>query len=172
MNTNEKIKQDIKAELEWGSRLNGSSITSEVNNGIVTLSGYIDSYPKKTNIIKAIERIENVISVISFLEVRLPLVSYRTDSDIERSVQATIKWNTSIDDSHIICRVQNGVVILEGYVEWEYQRTKAALLAGDITGVTDVKNHININSYSTGLNTQRINSGLHKSSQRPRPGYL
>ncbi len=170
MDTNEKIKKDVRAELEWGSRLSGSSITTEVNNGIVTLSGYVDSYPKKVSIIKAIEHIENVISVNSFLEVRLPLISYRTDSDIERSVKATIKWNSCIDDSRIICKVQNGVVILEGYVGWDYQRTKAGLLAGDITGVTDVKNSINVSTFCNLIS--KNNTAYRKSTVQHRPGLL
>jgi osmotically-inducible protein OsmY len=168
MKKDEKIKKDVRAELEWGSRLCGSSITTEVNNGVVKLTGHVDSYPKKIIITKAIERIENVISVINFLEVRLPLICYRTDRDIERSVLATIKWNTTIDDTHIICKVQNGVVILEGYVEWEYQRSKAGLLAGDITGVTDVKNLINISSYSADLITK--NNPVYEKRAFHRPG--
>ena len=171
MKKDEKIKKGVRAELEWGSRLSGSSINTEVNNGIVTLSGYVDSYPKKVNIIKAIEQIENVISVINFLQVKLPLISYRTDSDIERSVFATIKWNTNVDDSHIICRVQNGVVLLEGYVDWEYQRSKAALLAGDITGVTDVNNLIKVSSYGLSLGlSKKTNSAFY--DQNLRPGFL
>jgi osmotically-inducible protein OsmY len=172
MKKDEKIRKDVRTELEWGSRLNGSSVTIDVTDGIVTLSGHVDSYPKKLNATRIVERITNVKAVVNFLDVKLPIASYRRDSDIERSVLATIKWNTSIDDSRITCKVQNGVVILEGEVDWEFQRSKSGLLAGDITGVIDVKNLIRLSSYNPGLDIQKkINAMYYNRSQQLRPGF-
>jgi hypothetical protein len=167
MKKDEKIKKAVRAELEWGSRLSGSSVNTEIKDGIVILSGYVDSYPKKLNLGKAVETIENVRSVSNFLEVKLPISNYRTDSDIERSVKAAIKWNTDINDSKIICKALNGVVTLEGEVEWDFQRSKAGILAGDITGVIDVKNLITVSFYNTTIHFQKkLNSEFYNQNLR------
>jgi osmotically-inducible protein OsmY len=149
MKTDLEIQNDIRAELEWDSRLNDSPINAIVLNGHVILSGSVNSYPKKINAEKVARKVVGVKSVDNELEINIPENFQRTDDEIAKSVKNMIKWNTSTDENRINVKVKSGWVILEGEVNWEYQRSKARILAEDISGVKGVTNLITIVSHST-----------------------
>lgn len=144
MKTDEQIQQDIKAELQWESRLRGSDIQVRVHNGYVTLIGSTDSYPKKTYAEKAARRVSGVKAVVNELEVKISAGSRRDDTDIKQAVENAITWNSAIDENKIIVTVNNGWVTLEGNVTWDYQRSKARLLAEDTVGVAGVTNLVSV----------------------------
>lgn len=146
MKTDEQIKADVEAELQWDSRLQESNILVEVTNGHLVLKGSVTAYPKKINAEKAVRRVAGVKSVENELEVLIPDGHKRTDKEIEEVVRNIIKWNSSIDESKIKVEVKDGWVTLDGEVEWEYQRSKARILAEDSMGVTGVTNLIKIGS--------------------------
>ena len=47
MKSDSQIQQDVMEELKWQPFLSSSEIGVAVKNGIVTLSGRVDSYSKK-----------------------------------------------------------------------------------------------------------------------------
>jgi len=46
MKTDHQIKQDVIAELEWDPAINSNAIGIAVNDGVVTVSGHIDTYAR------------------------------------------------------------------------------------------------------------------------------
>jgi len=144
MTFDEEIERDIRAELQWESRLSGSDIKVAVHNGHITLTGTTDSYPKKLNAERAVRRVAGVKAVFNDIEVRIPAMSRRSDGDIKRAVENAITWNSAIDENKIKVTVEDGWVTLEGNVSWDYQRSKARLLAEDIIGVIGVTNLVKV----------------------------
>ena len=47
MKTDLQIQSDVQSQLKWEPQLNASEIGVSVKNGVVTLSGIVDSFPKK-----------------------------------------------------------------------------------------------------------------------------
>src|ERR1700741_4344107 len=156
MKTDIKIKWDIENELEWDSRLDHSSINVEVKEGHVVLYGSIDSYPKKIWAEEAARKNIWIRSVSNELKVEIPSAFRKADHIIKKAVLDAIKWNSSTPEDRIGVEVKDGWVFLSGNVDWQYQQSKARLLATDISGVTGVTNDITINPqyirprYSTG----------------------
>lgn len=148
MKTDKEIQKDVQAELKWDSRLDGSNVNVDVENGHVTLSGFIDAYPKKIRAEEAVRRIAGVKTLSNDLKVMIPSVFKRTDDEIKNAVLDSIKWNSSIPEDKISVEVREGYVTLNGKVNWQYQRSKARLLAEDITGVLGVANLITVESKS------------------------
>lgn len=146
MKTDLEIQKDVTDELKWDARLNGANIHIDVKDGHVILSGSIDSYPKKIRAEEAVRRITGVKSVGNDLKVVIPLASKRTDAEIKKAVSGSIKWNSSVQEDKIKIEVKDGWVSLSGNVDWQYQRSKARLLAEDITGVVGVVNLIIVDS--------------------------
>jgi osmotically-inducible protein OsmY len=70
----------------------------------------------------------------------------RSDERILEDInnRLTDEWN--IDASDIEVTVTNGEVILTGFVADRYQKRRAADIADDVYGVTNVENRIKINS--------------------------
>ncbi len=72
----------------------------------------------------------------------------KTDYELLKAVVDSIKWNSTIQDGRIEVTVKHGWVTLSGTVDWQYQKSKAKLLAGDISGVAGVTNLITVCSPS------------------------
>ncbi|MFL5662538.1 MAG: BON domain-containing protein [Ktedonobacteraceae bacterium] len=82
--TDEAIQADVLEELKWDSRVRPNEIGVAVKDGIVTLTGWIDSYLKKMSAQEAAHRVFGVKAVANDIEVRVPLSAERTDTDLAR----------------------------------------------------------------------------------------
>ncbi len=83
--TDQEIRQAVLRELEWEPQVQSTEIGVAVKDGIVTLSGFVDSYLKKYNAERAAKRVVGVKAVVNDLQVKLPGSSERTDPDIARA---------------------------------------------------------------------------------------
>ena len=80
--TDEQIQKDVLAELKWDARVQPNEIGVAVKDGVVTLTGWVDSYSKKWAAEEAAHRVHGVKAVANEIEVRLPSSAERTDADI------------------------------------------------------------------------------------------
>jgi osmotically-inducible protein OsmY len=144
MKTDAELQEDIKAELQWDSRLHDSSIHVTAARGHVTLSGSAFTLLKKLHAEDAARRVAGVKSVTNEIEVVVPGEFRRTDKQIEEAVLNALHWNSGIDESKVLVNVNNGFITLQGTVDWEYQRAKARHVAEEITGVKGVTNLIKV----------------------------
>lgn len=138
------LRRAVERELDWDPSINATSIGVAVNDGVVTLSGHVASYPEKREAERIAARVRGVRAVAGELDVRLPELRQRTDEDIARAAAETLVWNTLVPHDKIKIWVDNGRVTLEGKVDWHYQRTAAEAAVRVLTGVTDVNNHISV----------------------------
>ncbi|MCE3225884.1 MAG: ornithine aminotransferase [Bacteroidetes bacterium] len=142
MITDIEIKENVKHEILVEHRDSEDKITVEVTNGIVFLSGTVDSYPQKIDAERAALRVDGVIEVHNGISVNISIE--RSDAEIKKTAIKGITWNSSIDEKHIDVEVVNGWVTLKGEVEHEYQKTKARNIAEDIIGVRGVTNLLQV----------------------------
>ena len=82
MKTDRELRDDVLKELEWDPSVNATHIGVAVEDGIVTLSGYIDSYAEKHAAETAVKRVAGVRGLAEDIEVRLPGSSKRADTDL------------------------------------------------------------------------------------------
>jgi osmotically-inducible protein OsmY len=69
----------------------------------------------------------------------------RTDDRIKELINDSLTDDWQIDASDIEVNVQNGEVILSGYVNDRAQKRKAENLVENVSGVTQIENRIKIN---------------------------
>lgn len=144
MNIDAKLKQQVMDELEWESSLNSAGIGVAVKNGIVTLSGRVASYYEKAAAEKAVRRVKGVKAVVEEIETDISSGLERTDEDIASAAIRQLKWNNQVPDEDILLKVEDGLITLEGEVDWNYQREEAKKAVQNLTGVRGVFNHIKI----------------------------
>jgi osmotically-inducible protein OsmY len=142
MKTDSQIQQDVIDQLKWEPILNASQIGVAVKNGIVTLSGQVDSYAKKLAAENATRKIAGVKAIAEDIQIGVSPTFKRTDADIAEAVLNALKWHSYVQEEKIKIRVENGVVRLEGEVEWEYQRNSAKAAVENLSGVVSVINLI------------------------------
>src|SRR3954452_25354037 len=68
----------------------------------------------------------------------------RSDSELKRDVLEELKWEPSVDASHIGVAVKDGVVILTGYVSSYAEKYAAERAAKRVYGVNAVANEIEV----------------------------
>ena len=139
-----EIQQDVLAELKWEAQLQPNEIGVSVKNGVVTLTGYVDSYMKKWAAEDAAHRVRGVAAVANDIEVRLSSTSERTDSDIAAAAVRALEWDAFLDVDKIQVTVSKGWVTLKGEVEWQYQKEEAERVVRRLTGVKGVTNAITV----------------------------
>jgi osmotically-inducible protein OsmY len=142
--TDEDIQHDVLSELKWDARVHPNEIGVAVKDGVVTLTGYVDSYLKKWAAEEAAHRVHGVKAVANDIEVRLPNSSERTDQDIASAVTRALQWDAFVPIDRIEVTVDKGWVSLRGDVDWGFQRAEAERVARRITGVRGVSNLVKV----------------------------
>jgi osmotically-inducible protein OsmY len=144
MKTDLELQKDVMNELKWEPSIEAAEIGVSVRDGVVTLSGYVDSFYKKWAAERAAARVFGVKAVAEELKVRLPGSLERADEDIARAVSDALEWNVAVPHDRVEVQVQDGVVTLSGEVDWWYQKDAAGDVARKLVGVVLVSNLITI----------------------------
>ena len=144
MKTDIQIQKDVMDELKWQPFLNSSEIGVAVKNGIVTLSGIVDSYSKKLNAERAAKMVAGVKAVAEDIQIGVSPVYRKTDTEIAEAVFNALKWHSAVPEEKVKIKVEDGVVTLEGQLEWEYQKINARTAIENLSGVRSVTNLITI----------------------------
>jgi osmotically-inducible protein OsmY len=142
--TDEQIQKDVLAELKWDARVQPNEVGVAVKDGVVTLTGWVDSYTKKWAAEEAAHRVHGVKAVANDIEVRLPSSAERTDADIAAAATRALEWDTLVPVDKIDITVSKGWITLRGEVEWQYQKEDAERVVRRLTGVKGVTNLITV----------------------------
>ncbi|HEY8368573.1 MAG TPA: BON domain-containing protein [Thermodesulfobacteriota bacterium] len=142
--SDEQIQKDVQAELKWDARLRANEIGVTAKDGIVTLTGWVDSYLKKWAAEEAAHRVRGVHAVANEIEVRLPGMVERTDADIAAAAVRALEWDALVPADRIDVTVSDGWVTLEGEVEWRFQKEDAEQVVRRLMGVRGVSNHLTV----------------------------
>jgi osmotically-inducible protein OsmY len=139
-----EIQQDVIRELRWDTRVKETDVGVEVDRGIVTLTGTVDSYAKKLAAREAAHRVKGVLDVADDIEVQIPGLMLRNDTDIAKTVRLALEWDVFIPDAKIRSTVSNGWVTLEGSVDSLVDRDDAERAVLRLQGVRGVINNITV----------------------------
>lgn len=129
-----------------------SEISVSTENGIVTLSGGVDSLAARNRADLEAKKIRGVRAVINEISVT---PSFRSDVDIASNVRRRILNDAVIESDGIQVTSLNGKVTLRGDVATWSEAEQAALLASEVRGVKKVENEI-LPKYTTHRSDQEI----------------
>jgi osmotically-inducible protein OsmY len=144
MRPDSEIKRDVEQELKWEPDLDETDIGVAVNKGVVTLTGFVQSYLEKYHAERAAERVVGVLGVANDLEVRLPSSSEVPDPQLARQAVEAIKFELPFSHDQIKVIAKNGWITLEGNVEWSYQRERAEAAVRRLKGAKGISNLITL----------------------------
>lgn len=162
--TDQEIQKDVLAELNWDAQVQPNEIGVSVKDGVVTLTGWVDSYLKKWSAEDAAHRVSGVKAVANDIEVKL--ATERTDADIAEAAVNAVKWDALIPDDKIHVTVTKGWVTLKGEVEWQYEKQEAERVVRRLSGVKGVTNLITVMPRATASDLKRkIEDALVRSAQ-------
>jgi osmotically-inducible protein OsmY len=165
MKTDSQIQRDVMEELNWDPSLNASEIGVAVKDGVVTLSGYVEVYAGKRAAENAAMRISGVKAVAEDIVVKQVAADKKNDTDIATAILNSLKWLSAINEEKIKIMVEDGWVVLNGEVEWNYQKDLIKSTIENIYGVTGITNLIKITSKTDPVDVKRkIKEAFHRSA--------
>src|SRR5436309_669040 len=142
--TDEEIQRDVLNELKFEPRVQPNEIGVVVKDGVVALTGWVESYAKKWAAEEAAHRVRGVLAVANDIEVRLPTAAERTDADIAAAAVRALEWDAAVPVDKLDITVSKGWVSLRGEVEWQYERQDAERVLRRLSGVRGVTNPITV----------------------------
>jgi osmotically-inducible protein OsmY len=139
--TDVRLRNFVVRELDWDPEVDASAIGVSAQNGVVTLTGFVDTYAGKLAAERVAKRVRGVRAVANDITVRLAVD--RTDADIAADAAAALKLQTTAADKVQIA-VHRGHIGLTGTVEWFTQKEAAAAAVQHVAGVRGVANYIEV----------------------------
>ncbi len=144
MKTDAELQRDVMNELKWEPTIHAAEIGVAVKDGVVTLSGTVDSYGKKWAADRAAKRVYGVKAVAEEIKVTLAGSYKRADNDIAKSATNVLDWNLWVPSERVKVIVQDGLITLSGDVDWYFQKEHAENAVRHLVGVLGVINSITI----------------------------
>lgn len=148
MKDNSELQIDVQNAIKWEPLLHAAEIGVTVKDGVVTLTGEVDSYIKKREAEDAAKKVIGVKALIEKIEVKIPSKWTKTDSEVATAVLDALKKTWSLPKDKITVKVEKGWVSLGGTLSWNYQRQDAKNAIRYLSGVKGVSNNIVIKSES------------------------
>lgn len=129
----------VETDLILEDAVPSHKIDVSTDNGVVTLSGTVDTYAAKLEAENVAQSVKGVIAVINAIEVE-PLS--RLDSQIRGDVVSALLADPVTESFEIDVSVDEGVVTLDGEVDSYTEKTVAEEVAEGVLGVVRVENEL------------------------------
>lgn len=142
MNTDQELQQAVLRELVCDPAVESAHIGVDVDDGVVTIRGLVESFYEKCQAERAVQRVLGVQSFVIDLKVKIGSDRQRSDADIALAAQNVLSWNAAIPPDSVKVKVENGSVTLTGELGWNFQRETAQKVVAQLIGVVDVTNQI------------------------------
>jgi osmotically-inducible protein OsmY len=155
MKSDERLQHDVMQAMKDEPLLRGLSSTLHAelgvtaSDGVITLTGHVDSYSKKNAVEHAAKHVPGVRAIAEEIEVPLGYANRISDTEIARSAVRALRESDAIPDELITISVEKGCVKLEGNVEFQFEKDEALREIEDLSGVTRIINLITVQSDQT-----------------------
>ena len=146
MKTNSELQTDVQNAIKWEPLLNAAEIGVTAKDGVVSLTGVVDSYVKKMEAENAAKKVIGVKALVEKIEVKFATSLIKTNAEIANEVLAGLKSSWSVPNDKITVKIEDGWVTLEGELPWNFQKEAAKRAVSYLAGVKGVTNNIKIKS--------------------------
>jgi osmotically-inducible protein OsmY len=164
--TDSQIQGDVLEELKWDTRVKETDVGIEVNAGVVTLTGTVESWTARLAAQEAAHRVSAVLDVANDIRVKLPGSCERDDTDIAKAVRTALEWDVLVPHDRIHTTVANGVVTLQGKVDYWSQYDDAARSIRNLAGVREVDNLITVEPLLPRVSPQAVRGAIEQALER------
>jgi osmotically-inducible protein OsmY len=156
------LRDAVQSQLEWANDVDASMVGVTAHDGVVTLTGYVKTYPEKLYAERCVRRVYGVKAVANDLLVRLSVD--RIDPDIARDAVQALRQREGVPPG-IEVTVRQGHITLSGAVEWAHQRVAAERAVRHLRGVRSVANRLIVKPLVSPKDVQHhIVAALHRAA--------
>lgn len=149
MTDDANLQQRVIDELQFDPSLDAAHIGVSARDGVVTLSGHVETFVEKAAAERAARRVRGVKAVAQEIEVRLKGDKQTADDEIAARAVRILEWDVAVPHGAIGIKVTHGIVSLSGAVDWAYQSAEAEYDVRKLSGVKAVINEIHVRPQAT-----------------------
>lgn len=166
MSDDRRLRANVEAELAFEPSIDAAHIGVTAKDGVVTLSGFVDSFAARAAAERAAGRVRGVRAIAEEIEVRLPQQSKHADDEIADRALRLLAWDIEVPDDRIKVKVEHGTLTLTGEVAFQFQRAAAEADVRRLGGVRRVVNLIRLTPVAAdaSLVRQKIESALERTA--------
>ena len=147
MGKNEELQKKVQDAIHWEPLLSDAEVGVVSKDGIIALTGIVDSFEKKCQAESAAKTVRGVKAIIETIDVKFNTYSIReSDNDIAKEALNALKLNSEVPDERVKVKVENGWITLDGDLTWHFQKKSAEKAIRNIYSVIGVTNNIKIKS--------------------------
>jgi osmotically-inducible protein OsmY len=159
-----ELRDRVEHQLDWAPEVPTTDIGVSAEDGVVTLTGFVNTYAEKLAAERVTLKTYGVKAVANDIEVK-PLFK-KTDADIATAALNALSARVDVPDEKIKLTVTNGWITLEGTVDWFYQKNAAEFAVKYLSGVKGFTNHILVKpQVSTAAVKDKIEDALKRSAE-------
>ena len=134
----------VMDELVWIPNVDTAHIGVTARNSVVTLSGIVSTLAEKLAAERAARCVKGVRGIAEEIVVRPPSAHKRADEEIAERAVKILSWDVEVPDTQIQVKVEKGVVMLTGFVAYQFQRRAAENDIKQLSGVIAIVNLIEV----------------------------
>lgn len=167
MKTDTELRREVEEELFWESEVPDARVGVAVSEGVVTLTGHLDTYVQKDAAQQAAQRVAGVRAVAVELDV-IPVGNHqRSDTEIAAAIEHMLAWSTAVPQDQVKVTVEKGWVTLSGELDQNFQRLAAERMIRPLKGVVGITDKIHLKSTAVPTDLSvRIQSALMRQAMR------
>jgi osmotically-inducible protein OsmY len=143
MKTDEQLQKDVMDEINWEPSVTPAEIGVSAVNGVVTLSGTVQTYAEKWAAERAAQRVQGVKAIADEIQIKPVGMHAKRDTEIAAIAASSLNAHVWVP-TDIRVTVQNGWVTLKGVVNWDFQQKAATDSVRFLAGVKGVENDITV----------------------------
>lgn len=152
------LKAAVTAELRRTPDVNETRIGMAVDDGAVTLSSEVDSYPQLLPATKTAQRVHGVTAVAQDLTVHTTWSS-ANDSDIAREAGEALVRSVNVPEQ-VTVKVSKHFISLSGSVTWQLERESAERCLKGVMGHLEIRTAVATEGMKTAIESALIRTAV------------
>jgi len=140
--TDTDLRDRVERQLDWEPEITSTDLGVATDNGVVTLTGFVNNYAEKLAAERVTLKTYGVSAVANEIEVK-PLFK-KTDADIASAALDALQARVDVPHEKIKLTVKDGWITLEGNVDWYYQKNAAEFAVKYLSGVKGLTDNIRL----------------------------
>lgn len=155
------LRDRVEQQLDWEPEVTSTKIGVGAEDGVVTLTGFVNTYAEKIAAERVVKRTYGVKAIANDIEVK-PLFK-KTDTEIATRAVSALESRVDVPDEKIKVIVKDGWVTLDGNVDWYYQKNAAEFAVKYLQGVKGVTDDIKLKPQ---VSTTEVKSKIEEALKR------
>ena len=151
----EEVIRNIESQLYADSRIDAKQISVELDDGVVVLSGKVQSLAA----LRAAEEAAAYVSGVKSVENRLKIWypgdrEIMTDTKIVENIKTALTLDRNVNPEYVEVTLQDGVVILSGSVDSYWKKVHCEEITANVRDVKQVINELTVVPYHLASDTE------------------